>query len=71
MIICIIHYIPVYAAHFSEPVSQVSDECIDGHIHPKHFTLSTGAPVDHCDIDRSTLTLWEGQGDTDVGVKGT
>lgn len=63
-------YIPVYATHFSKPVSQVSDECIDRHIHPKHFTSSTGASVDHSDVDWSTLTLWEGQGDADIGVKG-
>ena len=60
----------MYAAHLGKSVSQVSDECVDGHIHSKHFTLSTGASVDHCDVDRPTLTLWEGQGDADVGVKG-
>jgi hypothetical protein len=66
----LLSYIPVYAAHFGQSVSQVSDESIDGHIHTKHFAFSIWAPIDHGDVDWPILALWEGQGDADVGVKG-
>lgn len=60
----------MYATHLGKSVSQISDERIDGNIHSKHFTLSIGAPIDHRDVDWATLTLWEGQRDADIGVKG-
>ena len=62
--------VPVYTAHLGKPVSQVFDKCVDRHVDSKHFTLSTGAPVDDSHIDWPTLTLGEGQRDADVGVKG-
>ena len=62
--------LPVYTAHLGKPVSQVFDKRVDGYIDPEHFALSTGTPVDDGDIDGAVLSLWEGQGDADVGVKG-
>lgn len=60
----------MYSTHLGKPVSQVSNESIDGDIHTKHFTLSTRAPIDHRDVDWPIFALWEGQGHADVGVKG-
>ena len=60
----------MYATNFGKSVSQIPDESIDRYIHAKHFAFSVWAPVDDGDIDWPILTLWEGQGDTDIGVKG-
>ena len=60
----------MYATYFGKSVSQISDESVDWYIHAEHFAFSVRAPVDDSDIDWPILSLWEGQGDADVGVKG-
>ena len=59
----------MHPTQLSKAVPQIPDGPIDGDIHTKHLVLPVGAPVDHGDIHRSSLSLGQGQRDADVGIK--
>ena len=60
----------MYSTQLCKAVAQVPNAPLNGHINAKYFALFQGVPVDHGHVDWSHLPLGEGQGDTDVGVKG-
>ena len=60
----------MYSTQLCKAVAQVPDAPLNGHINAKYFALFQGIPVNHSHVDWSHLPLGEGQGDTDVGIKG-
>ena len=60
----------MYSTQLCKAVAQVPNAPLNGHINAKHLAVFQGVSVDHGHIDRSHLPLGEGQGDTDVGIKG-
>ena len=60
----------MYSTQLCKAVAQVPNAPLNGHINAKYFALFQGVPVNHGHVDWSHLPLGEGQGDTDVGVKG-